>query len=224
MVRKLIAAILVAVASLGSATAFGQDYRFELGPALGLSGYLGDANKGNLLRHPSYVAGGVFRYLINNRWAVKANLLTANIKGEYTPLMSEIEEKIKMSSQIYDIGAQAEFNFFNFGIGSKYLKLKRITPYMVLGLGISVGCPKDGKTAFTLNLPMGVGVKYKLRERLNIGLEFTMRKAFGDGLDGIVDPESIKHGFAKNTDWYSFLMFTLTYEFSKRCKICHYVE
>ena len=73
-------------------------------------------------------------------------------------------------------------------------------------------------------LPMGVGVKYKLKERLNLGLEFTMRKSFGDGLDGLSDLNGINHSFAKNTDWYSVLMVSVTYEFGKRCKVCHYVE
>ena len=71
---------------------------------------------------------------------------------------------------------------------------------------------------------MGVGVKYKWKERLNLGLEFTMRKGFGDRLDGLSDLNGIKSSFAKNTDWYSVFMFTITYEFSKRCKVCHYVD
>ena len=29
-----------------------QDYRFEIGAALGTSGYLGDVNRGNFLRNP----------------------------------------------------------------------------------------------------------------------------------------------------------------------------
>ena len=78
--------------------------------------------------------------------------------------------------------------------------------------------------AFTMNIPMGIGVKYKLGERLNIGLEFTMRKAFSDKLDGLKDLNGITSGFAKNTDWYSFTMISITYEFSKRCRTCHYVE
>ena len=78
--------------------------------------------------------------------------------------------------------------------------------------------------AFTMNIPMGIGVKYKLGERLNIGLEFTMRKAFSDKLDGLKDLNGVTSGFAKNTDWYSFTMISITYEFSKRCRTCHYVE
>ena len=189
-----------------------------------MSGYLGDANNANLLKKPGYVAGGLFRYIINSRMALKANLLTAKISGNSANLANAYPDAqtYEFGSQLYDLGAQFEFNFLNYGIGSKYLKLKRISPYLTLGLGATLATG-DGD-AFTMNIPMGIGVKYKLGERLNIGLEFTMRKAFSDKLDGLKDLNGVTSGFAKNTDWYSFTMISITYEFSKRCRTCHYVE
>ena len=219
---KKLAVIMLMIATLMAAQA--QEYRFEVGGALGMSGYLGDANNANLLKKPGYVAGGLFRYIINSRMALKANLLTAKISGNSANLANAYPDAqtYEFGSQLYDLGAQFEFNFLNYGIGSKYLKLKRISPYLTLGVGATLATG-DGD-AFTLNVPMGVGVKYKLGERLNIGLEFTMRKAFSDKLDGLKDLNGITSGFAKNTDWYSFTMISITYEFSKRCRTCHYVE
>ena len=219
---KKLAVIMLMIASMMAAQA--QEYRFEAGGALGMSGYLGDANNANLLKKPGYVAGGLFRYIINSRMALKANLLTAKISGNSANLANVYpdEQTYAFSSQLYDLGAQFEFNFLNYGIGSKYLKLKRISPYLTLGVGATLATG-DGD-AFTLNVPMGVGVKYKLSERLNIGLEFTMRKTFSDELDGLKDLNGVTSGFAKNTDWYSFTMISITYEFSKRCRTCHYVE
>ena len=219
---KKLAVIMLMIATLMAAQA--QEYRFEVGGAIGMSGYLGDANNANLLKKPGYVAGGLFRYIINSRMALKANLLTAKISGNSANLANTYPDAqtYAFSSQLYDLGAQFEFNFLNYGIGSKYLKLKRISPYLTLGVGATLATG-DGD-AFTLNVPMGVGVKYKLSERLNIGLEFTMRKTFSDKLDGLKDLNGITSGFAKNTDWYSFTMISITYEFSKRCRTCHYVE
>lgn len=219
---KKLAVIMLMIATLMAAQA--QEYRFEVGGAIGMSGYLGDANNANLLKKPGYVAGGLFRYIINSRMALKANLLTAKISGNSANLANTYPDAqtYAFSSQLYDLGAQFEFNFLNYGIGSKYLKLKRISPYLTLGVGATLATG-DGD-AFTLNVPMGVGVKYKLSERLNIGLEFTMRKTFSDELDGLKDLNGITSGFAKNTDWYSFTMISITYEFSKRCRTCHYVE
>ena len=219
---KKLAVIMLMIATLMAAQA--QEYRFEVGGALGMSGYLGDANNANLLKKPGYVAGGLFRYIINSRMALKANLLTAKISGNSANLANTYPDAqtYAFSSQLYDLGAQFEFNFLNYGIGSKYLKLKRFSPYLTLGLGATLATGNGD--AFTLNVPMGVGVKYKLSERLNIGLEFTMRKTFSDELDGLKDLNGITSGFAKNTDWYSFTMISITYEFSKRCRTCHYVE
>lgn len=213
---------MVAVAALGAAA---QDYRFEIGGAIGTSGYLGDVNKGNFMRKPGVAGGAVFRYIKDYRWAFKANLLLATISGDSQKenLVFASGEPYSFKSTLYDIGGQVEFNFFNFGIGSKYKNLKRLTPYLTLGLGATMASC-SGTTAVAMNLPMGVGVKYKLKERLNIGAEFTMRKCFGDKIDGLTDLNGIKSSFAKNTDWYSIIMVSITYEFSKRCRVCHYVD
>lgn len=223
--RRLITQFLVAVAMLAAMPLQAQEYRFEVGPALGMSGYLGDANNSNLWKHPSLVAGGVMRYIVNSRWDIKANLIYANIKGNTTDIDSKFPDgrQYKFSSSVYDLGAQLEFNFFHFGSGARYKNYKRISPYMLLGFGTTLASCK-GKSLFTVNIPLGVGVKYKLKERLNLGLEFTMRKSFGDDLDHLANPYLVESKFAKNTDWYSFTMVTLTYEFSKRCVKCHYVE
>lgn len=227
--KKLYSILVIALLTMCFNVVSAQEYRYEVGAGLGLSGYIGDANKGNMWRSPSYAAGGVFRYIINSRWALKGNLFTAKISGDSSKDNNVYPGGLtyKFNSQLFDVGAQIEFNFLNFGMGSKYLKLKRISPYMVLGLGATVAsynAEGNKGTSAALNLPMGVGLKYKISERLNIGLEFTMRKAFGDRLDGLNDLNGIKSGFAKNTEWYSLTMFSLTYEFSKRCKACHYVE
>lgn len=202
-----------------------QDYRFEVGPALGVSGYLGDVNNSNLFKHPGLVGGGVMRYILNSRWAFKASLLYVGLKGDSKDIDTKFPggQTFDFTSSVYDLGAQAEFNFWHFGHGARYKNYKRIAPYMVLGLGATLS-HTGGKNYLTVNLPMGIGVKYKIKERLNVGFEFTMRKAFGDHVDGLSDLNGEDHGFAKNTDWYSVGMFTITYEFSKRCTKCHYVE
>ena len=202
-----------------------QDYRYEIGGGIGTSGYLGDVNHGNFMRNPGFEVGAVFRYIKDYRWAFKANLLTAGISGDSRneKYVFPGGETYSFKSQLVDLGGQVEFNFFNFGIGSKYKNLKRLTPYLTLGLGATMAF-YEGKSSVCMNLPMGVGAKYKLKERLNLGLEFTMRKCFGDKIDGLSDLNGIKHTFAKNTDWYSVIMVSVTYEFSKRCRVCHYVE
>ena len=74
-----------------------------------------------------------------------------------------------------------------------------------------------GTPAYIFDIP-------KLKERVGLGFEFTMRKEFSDRIDGYSDLFGVKHSFAKNTDWYSFAMFSATFEFGKRCIKCNYIE
>lgn len=222
--KKILTTIIVFAAAV--MTMYAQDsYRYEIGGGLGLTGYLGDVNKSNFMKHPGVAGGVLFRYLPNNRWAIKANLYAGGLSGNSADfdMVFPDGQSYKFSSTVYDMGAQMEFNFFEFGLGPTYMKLKRLTPYITLGLGATMASA-DAGTSFTMNVPMGIGLKFKLKERVNLGVEFTMRKAFGDKIDGLSDLNGVKSSFAKNTDWYSFTMFTITYSFSKRCKTCHYVD
>ena len=135
------------------------------------------------------------------------------------------EEHFKFSTTFYELGEMAEFHFFNYGMGERYRKLKRFTPYITAGVSMTLWSV-EGHTYAGFTLPVGIGFKYKPSRRLNLGLEFLMKKVFSDRLDGdnLVDPIGIKSSFAKNTDWYSTLTFTISYEFSKRCAQCHYKE
>ena len=133
--------------------------------------------------------------------------------------------QFRFSTTFFELSEMFEFNFFNYGMGERYRKLKRWSPYITAGLGATVWTT-DGFTGAAFTLPFGVGAKYKINRRLNLGLEFLMKKTFSDRLDGesLSDPHAIKSGFAKNTDWYSTLTVTLSYEFSKRCAACNYKE
>ena len=204
-----------------------QDYKFEIGAGLGMSGYLGDMNRSNLFKHPGFAAGALFRYIIDYRWALKANLYTAGLSGNSADFSDVFPGGVthKFNSQVYDLGAQMEFNFFNYGIGYTYKNLYRVTAYLVADIGGTLSAC-DGKTSMALSIPMGAGVKFKVKERLNLGFEFTMRKVFGDKVDNfsLDDFTGIKSSFMKNTDWYSLMMFSITYEFGKKCVQCHYVD
>ena len=217
----LISLLTLLVALSGKA----QQYKYEVGPFVGMTGYLGEANDGNVFKHPSFTVGGLFRYAHNSRWAFKANLNYANIRGDsmYDESWYPDGANYKFTSSLIDLGLTAEFNFLNYGRGPMYKKYKPITPYMTAGVGF-VFAICDGHNQASFTIPFGIGVKYKYKDRLNLGFEFTMRKEFSDRIDGLSDLYGIKHSFAKNTDWYSFVTLSVTYEFGKRCIKCNYIE
>ena len=73
-------------------------------------------------------------------------------------------------------------------------------------------------------IPIGVGAKYKLKSRINLGVEMRAKMMLGDKIDGLTDLRGMNSSFMKNTDWCPTLMFGISYEFKEVCKTCHYVE
>lgn len=204
-----------------------EDYRFDIGGGVGMTGYLGDANMSNLWSHPSWDVELLLRYIANPRWAFKTNIYAGGLSGDSADMENVFptDETYKFTTTFFELGELAEFNFFNYGMGESYRKLKRFTPYITAGLGLT-GWSVDKKMGVAFTIPIGFGFKYKPSLRWNIGLEFLMKKTFTDRLDGemLEDPMGIKSSFMKNTDWYSTLTVTISYEFSKRCATCNYKD
>ena len=75
--------------------------------------------------------------------------------------------------------------------------------------------------SLAFNLPVGVGVKYKLAERLNLGIDWAMHFATSDNLDGITDPYKIKSGFLKNKDPYCTTQIFLSYDICPKLRKCN---
>ncbi|MDE6238679.1 MAG: outer membrane beta-barrel protein, partial [Muribaculaceae bacterium] len=213
--RIILIAILIASGSIMS-RAQSAPYRFDVGAGFGMTGYLGDANRSSLLKHPGFEGELSFRYIPNVRWAVRGVLSALSLSGSTADmdniLPSEGPETYDFKSTVYDLGGRVEFNFFNYGIGETYKRLRRWSPYLTLGVGVSLSS-SGGNSSVAPNLPMGAGVKFKISERLNLSAEFTMTKVFGDKVDGplLNDLNTIKTAFYKDTDWYSRLTIGISY-------------
>jgi len=87
---------------------------------------------------------------------------------------------------------------------------------------VNEGFSGGEKNVATANLFLGVGVKYKLADRLNLGLEWAMHFAMSDKLDGVSDPYTVGSvGMFKNKDGYSAISLSLTYSFMPKCRTCN---
>lgn len=216
-------------------------YRMELGGGVGGCFYLGDANN-KPFAHLGPMAGVVARYIFNPRMALKADLayghITGNTEGRFFPTDAWSETTdggrpgyASFSRSLVDFGVQFEFNFWGYGIGRGYEEgYSRFTPYMLMGMGFTLA-PKPVDTAFGFNIPIGVGVKYKLKPRLNIGFEWSIRFTTTDDLDvssvegvRLNDPYGVKSAGFKNKDCYSFTRVTLTYDLFPKCINCNNIK
>lgn len=196
------------------------EYKMELGTMTGASFYLGDANYSGLYKNTGLGGGLMGRYNINPRMSLKFNILSGKISGDAANLQNKFPEiegqQWKFDRSVVDVGCQYEISFWAFGTGAGYKGTRRLTPYIEAGLGFT-----QTKDVFTMNIPFGIGIKYKLKERWNVGIDWTVRFSMSDGLDGISDPYSIKGGFLKNKDSYSFTMIYISYDLFPKLRKCN---
>jgi opacity protein-like surface antigen len=218
---------LILLWSVPFALTHAQEYLYEIGGMGGVASYMGDANKTAPFKGLNPALGVVFRYNTNFRVAFKGDLAWAKVSGSTEGLENVFPGRAQASfdRNLFELGGQFEFNFFPYSDKYAYLNTKRFTPYLLVGLGATVA-PGNGRTFAGVNLPVGAGVKYKLKNRLNLGLEYSVRKLFGDGLDVTDDsnlilnnPYGISGSMMKNKDWYPVLTFSVTWDFGPRdCK------
>lgn len=224
------------------------EYKMEMGASLGLMNYLGDYNS-SILGKQQPMASLLVRRVINPYMTLRADVsygkLAADLKSpnNYYPFPTgtdnagnpglsgetgnagqsgDIAVPSALSSQLIDLSMVYEYNFWAYGTGRDYFRAKRIAPYIFLGLGLTYAKPDIANSAFTAHIPLGAGVKYKIADRLNLGLEWRVHFSMSDKLDGVVDPYGIKsQGPFKNADGYSMLKLTLTYSMLAKCSTCN---
>ena len=220
--RKALLSIMLVVAVCVKAQTE-PEYRLELGGGVGAVTYLGDFN-GNIFKEMQPMGSLLAKYRFTPRQAVAFSIGYGQLKGSsrnaktYYPTITDYNFK----SSLVDVGLRYEYNFWPFGTGLEYRGAKRLTPYIFIGLGATVAKPDSIKTVLAVNVPLGGGVKYKIADRLNMGIEWAIHFSSSDKLDGVEDPYGIKSsGVFKNTDCYSQLRLSLTYDLWAKCKTCH---
>jgi hypothetical protein len=209
-------------------TAVAQEYKYEIGGIAGTSMYLGDANQMALLRGLNPAGGLVFRRNFNFRWALKTDLMMGKISGNTgnTDNVFPGHAATSFSRSFFELGGQMEFNFLPYSDKFAYLNTSRLAPYLLAGLGVTVA-PGENQTFSGIHFPLGIGVKYKIKNRINLGLEYAVHKLFGDGFDApssdgfnLDNPYKIQSGAFKNKDWYNTFMFSITWDFGPNDRKC----
>ena len=214
--RKGLVTLLMLCATLTASAQQDDEYLMEIGGGVGMVSYQGDFN-GKITSGMQPAGAIVWRRLLNPYMGFRVTGMMGKLKGDATRVETyypdETTRAYSFDRSLTDVSVTYEYNFWPYGTGRDYRGAKRLTPFVFGGIGATYVSGGE-KKVFTANVPIGLGIKYKLKERLNVGLEWSMHFSLSDELDGMADPYGIKSsGAFKNTDCYSGLMLTLTYSF-----------
>lgn len=222
--RKACLMLLFALIAVATYAQDDDEYRMEIGAGVGMNGYLGDFN-GKLTKDLQPAASLLAKRVLNPWMAVRMSLGWSKMKGSSADVETYYpdyaDKPWEFNNNLYDLNVAFEYNFLPYGTGRDYRGAKRLTPFVFGGLGmLYVKTADKGHVGF--QMPFGAGVKYKLAERVNLGLEWAIHFTQSDWLDGVKDPYYIKSsGLFKNTDCFSALQLSLTYSFWAKCSTCN---
>lgn len=222
-----IACALMMACSMESGLA--QAYSMEVGVAPGGSFYMGEANYKTLFKETRPSMNLLYRYNMNGRFSIKGLAGVSGIAGSTKGQVFNFPPGVELSfnRKVFDASAQLECNFYEFGVPDYVIGSTSFTPYVCAGIGI-LGMET---TAFKASvfIPMGLGLKWKVAKRYNLGCEWTFRKTYTDALDYVTnsagfqltDPWLVESSRNKNKDWYSVFTMNLSIDLSSTGSECY---
>ncbi|MBL7768394.1 MAG: outer membrane beta-barrel protein [Flavipsychrobacter sp.] len=205
---------LVAVLTLHSAARAQMEsvtQEGEIGVSLGAAHYFGDLNTTAKVNRAKLAFGVFFRKQFGNYIAVRVGGQFAQLgyaDKYYSDNEFQRRRNLSFNSNVWELALQGDFNFFKYVPGSYDY---RFTPYVTIGASIfsydpyaylggqkyflrPLGTEGQGSAAYpdrkpynsmAFAIPFGVGVKYSLNERINVGFEVLHRFTNTDYLDDV---------------------------------------
>jgi hypothetical protein len=194
---------------------FGQQSfaeKAELGVFLGGSYYTGDLNRLGHFRQLSFAGGGLFKYNVNPRLALRGTAFYGKVKGDdgLAKLPYFQNRNLNFNSILLEGAFGLEFNYLSYINGRKPGQRYWFSPYMFIQLGVFYFNPKTDLNGSTYELqplgtegqgtilsnrrnyrriqpaiPLGLGIKVNLTKRVQLSLEYSIRITFTDYLDDV---------------------------------------
>jgi len=181
LIRLFFLCMFCSISSLASGQVKETDvFKAEFGVLGGGAFYFGDAN--NLLFNNMQIAyGGFFRYVFDTRLAVKAELNSTNIAGNYLGPTNQI---LLFTNQVSSFDVCGEYNFFDLEDNPYKRYSKTFSPYVFAGGGLMTFLYKTTQQ-FKPNYSFGVGLKVKLSNRWNLNAQWSNKLLLSDQLENV---------------------------------------
>ncbi len=238
MYLRLIFAVII-LTSLGL-----KAQTYEAGIVIGGTNFVGDVGSKSFIKPKDYAsfdklsAGVIFKWNRSPRHAFRFSYIKHQTfgKDELSNSAARKRRDLSFFTDINEFALGLEFNFWEWDLHSS--QRPQIVPYISTGVNFFITdhfirsedenlLQKQGKNN-NFALPMVIGVKTTITEKLILAAEFGARYTFSDNLDGSNPQESIEIGEEASfgnqnmNDWYIFGGLTLTYTFGRKPCYCNF--
>lgn len=236
-----------------------QAQNLEIGVTAGAAGYIGDLNPDHPFKLSGEAAGGFVKLNLDPYWSIGLHYTYGRIAADDSKSsQADFQQRnLKFYTPLHEVAAIVDFNFLEYFAGGGR---KRFTPYVYAGIGGVLFNPKrkvDGEVYnlrlyrtedqyfayrnYSITIPYGGGVKYKLKSNLSLMASLGYRSTFTDYMDDVsgvyhritdgnlmreflanpaLDNRSFgaQRGDSRKSDTYLFTQVGLSYTFP--CKDC----
>lgn len=196
-------------------TALSAQYKWDFGPSLGASNYLGEMGGKEKTRR-NFVSdmkmaetrldlGGFARYKIDRRFSVKAELSYLRIKGDdaLSSNTGRHARNLNFRNDIFELAVTPQITYYeNNDLGSSYKFRLGFKAYAFVGVGVFHHNPKAyykgdwiplqplhtegvNYSLWQFNVPVGTGFYFTMKKKHRIGFEYNWRICFTDYLDDV---------------------------------------
>jgi hypothetical protein len=191
----------------------------DLGFSIGTSYYMGDINPTVPFYSPSENLGVTYRYNLNKRYVLKAEINYLKLQGNGADFTDLYQHSLHaFESNIYDLAAQFEFNF----LPLKFTERKfSFSPFVSSGAAVAFVLNSTYSKSANVVFPAALGFRVAIGKKWSTGVHWNFRYMFKDNLDGVQNPiNPSQRSVYFNNDWYSFAGIFLTYkvfDFGNEC-------
>lgn len=182
----------------------------EFGVGIGLGHYFGDLNNTASINRPKFSAGVFYSKQFNNYISVRVSgdYAFLGYSDQYSSNPVQQRRNLSFNSNVWEISVNGYFNFFKFIPGFEEYSF---TPYVGLGVGVfsydpytflngekvylrPLGTEGQGSALYpnlkpygsvAMSIPLTVGIKKALNERMNVFAELSYRFTNTDYLDDV---------------------------------------
>lgn len=196
----------------------------DIGILIGGSYYQGDLNYESYFHDTHLALSLLYRVNYTPHYSFRIGITRAEISGkdsDFHKSAYQVARNHSFASNIIELSTMFEYNFFPITDDKTKLNL---SPYFNIGLAFFHASNRDN--LFSVAVPIGLGVKYKLAPKWTIQAEWNYRLTFTDELDGLGyynetrNYKKKQNSFNYTKDLYSIFGISILYQFKKKNAEC----